>query len=82
MTVSVANQVRVVLISSSPEGVCAAKAHSVPDPIHADGALCPVELGVLDKGSPASGDAAPLLSDWAFVPNDTVAIVAGDRERG
>ncbi|CAN9096872.1 unnamed protein product [Alternaria alternata] len=68
--------------SIGPEGVCAAKAHSVPDPIHADGALCPVELGVLDKGSPASGDAAPLLSDWAFVPNDTVAIVAGDRERG
>jgi hypothetical protein len=82
MTAFVANQVRIVLISSLSVGACAAKADGVPDPVHADGALCPVELIVVDEGSPAGGDATPLLFDWAFMPNDTVTMVAGDCKGG
>jgi hypothetical protein len=77
MTAPVAKHVRV--LSSVPVGGCTFITHSVPDPVHADGALCPVELGVVDVGSLAGSDATPLLLDWAFVPNDTFVIV-GDRD--
>ncbi|KAG9193145.1 hypothetical protein G6011_03180 [Alternaria panax] len=82
MTTPVANQVGIVRISAISKCPSTAKADGISNAVHADGALSPVKLIVLDEGSSAGGDAAPLFSDWAFVPNDTVVMAAGDREGG
>ncbi|KAI4672120.1 uncharacterized protein J4E78_000620 [Alternaria triticimaculans] len=67
---------------SIPVRCCAISAHGVPDPVHADGALCPEELRWLIGGLLAGHYAAMLLLDRAFVPNDPVFAAVSDRGSG
>jgi hypothetical protein len=57
---------------SVPPRRCADLAHSVPDPVHADSALCPEVLGREIVRRFARGDATELLLDRALVPNNAV----------
>jgi len=82
MTASVTAVHGLVERDSIPVCCCAISAHGVPDPVHADGALCPEELRWLIGRLLAGHYAAMLLLDWAFVPNNPVFAAVSDRGSG